>query len=105
MNMLECFNNAKKVIYINEGLYNYNTSNNSTTRSKITIKHLSLVKNVFFTYSLAQEKYKSEILNSLYKTSIYICSTIVNEKSLLENKEIFIELKNILKINKLITKK
>ena len=102
---IEVFAKIKSYVYTSKKLYNYFQLNESTTRSKISLKHLSILKNTLYCYEKVSEEYKQMFLNNIVGNCIYICVVVVNEKSILENKNLLKGMKEILVSNKNLIKK
>lgn len=101
---IEVFNQISSYVYTDKKLYNYLQIGESITRNKISNKHLSLLKNTLYCYKITNYKYKQQTLNNLVDNCLFICISIVNEKTIIKNKELFKQMREILKNNKEILK-
>lgn len=101
---LIAFSSALKVVSTSAKKYNYLQINSSTTRNEVTLKRLDLAYNILENYKILPIEYQKLWLRDVYKTLFLVIVEVVNEKTIIKNKEIFKSIDNILKENKLILK-
>ena len=102
---IEVFNKINSYVYTNDKLYNYRQLGESTTRSQISEKHLSLIYNTFYCYDITDVKFKQLTLNNIVDNCRFICISIINENKIIEKKSILIKLQKILLKNRMLLKK
>lgn len=106
--MYRLFDQASKIVFINEQLYNYNHRDQSITRSGFSEKRFDIVLNYFETYSFMEKNYPfmCEKINFIYFSSLRgMLVDIICEKSASRNTENIKKIsRNIREVNNTILK-